>query len=206
MHEQAGDDERHTEHHGSEDVRHGQAGCLGDEPARHGPDEHRRAADRLRPAEDGLEVAAEPASPEGVDEPRLRRAREEREAEAEQDRGERPACQRRADLPHGEVEERRHEQGAGSEQVREPPAADVGDDAGRDLEEDLSDGEERVRRERLRVGEARVEEEQRVHAPDERRGERRHEREDEVDALDVARGAVRGRATAAQRPGVPRRR
>ena len=59
--------------------------------------------------------------------------------------------ERRLDLPHDEVEQRGAEQRGGTEQEREPPSARVGDDAGRDLEEHLADGEERVGRERLGV-------------------------------------------------------
>ena len=57
---------------------------LGDDPAAHGADEHRRPADRLGPPEDRLEIALVTRRLERVDEPRLRRAREEREAEPEQ--------------------------------------------------------------------------------------------------------------------------
>ena len=45
----------------------------------------------LRPAEHRLERALEARRGERVDEPRLGRAGEEREAEPEQDRGDRPA-------------------------------------------------------------------------------------------------------------------
>ena len=50
-----------------------------------------------------------------------------------------------------QVEQRRHEQRRRAEQEREPPPARVRDDAGRDLEQHLADGEERVRGERLGV-------------------------------------------------------
>ena len=96
-----------------------------------------------------------PGRLERVDEPRLGRAGEEREPEAEEDRGDRPAPQRRVDLPHDEVQEGRHEEGGRAEHVREPPAARVGDDAGRHLEDHLADGEERVGGERLGVAQAR---------------------------------------------------
>ena len=60
----------------------------------------------------------------------------------------------------------------GAEQVGEPTAARVGDDAGRHFEQHQTGGEERVGRKRLRIAQPRVEQEQRVDAPDERSGQR----------------------------------
>ena len=87
------------------------------------------------------------------------------------------------------------EQRGGAEQEREAPAARVGDDAGRDLEQHLAGREERVGREGLRVGQARIEQEQRVDAPDERRGECRQERQRQVDPLDRGRRLGHGRGS-----------
>ena len=50
-------DQRHAEHGGPEQVRHAEVGGLGDDPAEHGADEHRHAADDLRPGEDRFEGA-----------------------------------------------------------------------------------------------------------------------------------------------------
>jgi hypothetical protein len=66
------------------------------------------------------------------------------------------------DLPHDQVQERRDEQGPGTEQEREPASTRVRHDPGRDLEQHLADGEERVGRERLRVAQAGIEKEERV--------------------------------------------
>ena len=185
VHEAEGYEHRHPEHRRPDHVGDPKVRRLGDDAARHGPDEHRHAADDLGPAEDVLEMAGEARRLEGVDEPRLGGAREEREAESEQDRGDRPAPQRRVRLPHQQVEQRGEQERRGAEQVGEATAPGVGDDAGRDLEEHLPDREERVRREGLRVVQAGVEQEDRVDPPDERRRERREEGQDEIRALDV---------------------
>ena len=186
------DDQRHAQHRRPDQVRDAQVRHLRDEAARDRADQHRHAADHLGPAEDVLEVAREAGRLQRVDQPRLGGAGEEREAQAQQDRGDRPAPQRRVDLPHHQVQEGRHEQRGRAEHVRELPAARVGHDAGGHLEDHLADREEGVGRERLRVAQARVEQEDRVDAPDERRGQRRQERQDEIRALDRARGVSHG--------------
>ena len=171
------------EHRGSHDVRHAEVGELRDHAAEHGADEHRAAAHHLCPPEDRLEVLRVAGRGQRVDQPRLGRAGEEREAEAEQGRCDRPGPERRADVPHVQVQQRREQQGRGAEEEAEAPAAGIGHHAGRDLEEDHADAEERVGREGLRVAQAGVEQEERVDAPDERGGQRRQQRQDEVDAL-----------------------
>ena len=127
-----------------------------------------------------------PVAFERVDQPRLGRPGEEREPEAEQDRGDRPAPQRRVQLPHHEVEERGEQQRRGAQQVGELAAAGVGDHPGRDLEDHLPEGEEGVGRECLRVVQAGVEQEERVDAPDERGRERVQQRQQQVGSLDLA--------------------
>ena len=184
VHEAGGNDERHAEHRGPKDVRDAEVGRLRDHATEDGPNEHRGTADGLRPPEDRLEAAREPGRAERVDEPGFRGAGEEREAETQQDRGQRPPDERGVDLPHHEVQEGRGQQGHGPEQEREAPAARVGDDARRHFEDDLADREEGVRGERLGVAQARVEQEERVDAPDERRRQRRQQGEHEVRALD----------------------
>ena len=120
---------------------------------------------------------------ERVDEPRVHGTREEREPEPEQHRHDRPRPERRLPHPEQAVDHRGHGERDGAEQVRGTPPERVGDDARRDLEEEHAGAEERVRGERLEVREARVEQEQRVDAPDERGGERVAERERVVDGL-----------------------
>ena len=93
--------------------------------------------------------------------------------------------QRRVDLPHHEVEQRRAQQRHGAEQERQAPTARVGDDPGRDLEDHLADREEGVGGEGLGVVQPGVEQEDRVDAPDERRREGREQRQDEIGPLDV---------------------
>ena len=195
VHEAEGNDERDPQERRPQQVRHAEARELGDDPARDGAHEHRRPADRLRPPEHRLEVSGEAGGHERIDQPRLGRAGEEREAQAQQDRRQRPADERRLRLPHVQVEERGQQQRRGPEQEREAPAARVGDHAGRDLEQDLAGREERVRGECLRVRQARIEQEQRVDAPDERRGERRQERQRQVDPLDRGRRIGHGRGS-----------
>ena len=84
-----------------------------------------------------------------------------------------------------QVEQGRDEQRAGAEQEREAAAARVGHHAGGDLEQHLPDAEEGVRREGLGVAEARVEQEQRVDAPDERGRQGREQGQHKVGALDT---------------------
>ena len=187
VHEPERDDERDPEHRRPQDVRHAEVGQLGDDPTEHRAREHRDPADGLRPPEDRLEVLREPGRGQRVDQPRLGRPGEEREPESEHDRRDRPAQERGLDLPHDEVQQGRREQRHGAEHEREPATSRVGHDARGNLEQDLADREERVRRERLGVVQPGVEQEQGVDAPDERRGERRQQGQDEVGALDRAR-------------------
>ena len=80
------------------------------------------------------------------------------------------------------------------QQEGKPAPAGVGDDPGRHLEDDLPESEEGIDRERLRVVETRVEQEQRIDAPDERSREGHEQGQDEVRTLDRAgRGGHRGR-------------
>ena len=97
----------------------------------------------------------------------------------------RPLPERCLDLPQQHVEQRRGAQRDRAEQVGGAAPDGVGDDPGRHLEQHHAGREERVGRERLEVREARVEQEDRVDAPDERRRQRVPEQQDEVGALDV---------------------
>ena len=91
------------------------------------------------------------------------------------------------DVPHDEIEECREEEGRGAQDIRELAAARVGDDPGRNLEDHLAEGEERVRGEGFRVVQPGVEQEDRVDPPDERRRQRREQGQDEIGSLDSAR-------------------
>ena len=107
--------------------------------------------------------------------------------EAEQDRGDGPAGETApgsATWP-GTAASTPSSVPAPSRNEKRRPAG-VGDDAGRDLEDDLAEGEEGVGREGLRVVEAGVEQEERVDAPDERRRERREQGQEQIVALDRA--------------------
>ena len=73
-----------------------------------------------------------------------------------------------------------------AEQIGRSPAARVGDDAGRHLEEHHAGGEERVGGKRLGVAQPGIEQEQRVDAPDERRRERVEQQQEQVDVLNLA--------------------
>jgi len=87
--------------------------------------------------------------------------------------------------PHQEVEQGGQQQGGGAEQVRRPPAPDVGHHAGGHLEDDHASGEECVGGEGLDVVETGVEQEEGVDAPDEGRGQGGQEGQREIDALDA---------------------
>ena len=168
---------------GPDDVRHAEVGQLRHDAAQDGSGEHRAAGDHLSPGEHGLQVAGEVRRVERVHQPGLRRAREERESQPEQRRGDGPSPERRLDAPHEQVQEGRDEEGECPEEERVPSTPGVGHDAGRHLEDDLAQGEGRVGRERFGVAEARVEQEQGVDPPDERRGERGQEGQNQEDAL-----------------------
>ena len=72
-------------------IGHAEAGHLGHEAAEHRAAQHGHAADGLATAEDGLEVALEAGGAERIDQPGLRGAAEEGEAETEQHGGQGPA-------------------------------------------------------------------------------------------------------------------
>ncbi len=155
-------------------------------------------ANDLGPGEDRLEVAGEIGGVEGVDQPGLRGAREEREPEPQQGGCDRPTPERRVDIPHQQIEEGGHEEGACPEEEGEPTATGIGHDPGGHLEDDLAEGEEGVRRKGLRVAQARVEQEEGIDPPDERRGERRQQGQDQEGALDDA-GLIGHRVTVPDR-------
>ena len=144
------------------------------------------SGDDLPAAEHRLQLAREARRRERVDEPRLDRAGEEREPQAEQHRGHRPLPERCLDLPEQHVEQGRRGQRHRAEQVRGAAPDRVGDDPGRHLEQHHPRGEEGVGGERLQVREPGVEQEDRVDPPDQRRRQRVPEQEQAVGALDDA--------------------
>ena len=119
-------------------------------------------------------------------------AREEREAEAQERRGERPGPEGRRGVPHQQIERRGRGERDRAEQVGGPPATRVGDDSGGHLEDHHAGGEEGVGGERLCVAQAGVEQEERVDAPDERGRERMEEEQQQVDALNPGGGGPVG--------------
>jgi hypothetical protein len=117
VHQPEGNREHHRKDQRAGHERHPEACLLGEEAARDRSGEHRRPADDLAVPEDRFHLTGEAGSGERVDKPRLDRAGEERESEAEQDRYDRPLPERRLDLPEHDVEQRRPGQGHGAEQV-----------------------------------------------------------------------------------------
>ena len=198
-HHERGDDEHQHEDDGAQHERNPQVRELRDRAAGERADEHRRARHRRAAAEHPFEAARVPRRRERIDEPRLDRTREEREPEAQQNRHDRPRPERRVHDPEQVVEGRRHRKGDRAEQVRHATPERVGHDTRRHLEDHHAEREERVRRERLEVGETRVEEEQRVHAPDQRRGERVPGEQREVHGLHPPRRVVHRRCVAHSR-------
>ena len=173
-----------TQHGAPEQERNPERGELGHVSAHHRAREHGHSGDNLPLRKDRVEAAGEPGGLKGVDQPRLHRSGEEREPKAEQRRHDRPLPEGRAQLPEEDVEQRGDGERDRAQQVRRPPPDRVRHDAGGHLEEDHPDGEERVGRERLEVGEPGIEQEDRVDPPDERRGQRVPEQEHEIDPLD----------------------
>ena len=201
---------RDAQHPGAQQVRHAQVGELGDEAAGDRADQHRAAAERPALGRRRCsEAAREAGRVQRVDQPRLGRAGEEGEAQAQQDRGDRPApAAARGSATSRDTAASSRAASPAPSRNEKPPAAHVGDDAGRHLEDDLPEGEERVGRERLGVVQPRVEQEQRVDAPDEGRRKRRQERQRQVGALDRLdrvrdRSAHAGGLRTSEEPSVP---
>ena len=189
LHDGEGDDEHDREHDPAQHERHPQAGDLGDVAAGDRPGQHRHPGDHLAAAEDLLQLSGEPGRLQRVHQPGLDRPGEEGEAEPQQQRDDRPGPERPLDLPQHHVEDGGDRERDRAEQVGDPAPDRVGDDPGRDLEDQHAGGEEGVGGEGLEVVEARVEQEDRVDPPDERGGERVAQQQHVVDALD---GAGRG--------------
>ena len=188
-------DHRDSEKHSPQHIGHAQVCELGDEAAGDRSNQHGPAPDGLRAAEDVLKVSLVSRRAERIHQPRLGGAGEERESQPQQDRGDRPAPQGGVDLPHEQVEQGRHEERGRTEHVRELSASRIGHDACGNLEDHLAHGEEGIRGECLRVVEPRVEQEQRVDAPDEGGRKRGEKGQDEVGPLDRSRRVTGHRAT-----------
>ena len=127
-----------------------------------------------------------PGRRQGIDEPRLHRARVEGEPEPHEDGDDREREHAGTHLRKRDVQERRRTEHGHREEEGYSPAQRVGDDAGRNLEQDHPRREGGVRHEDLEEAEPRVEEKQRVDAPDRRRGERVEPREEVVPEEDLA--------------------
>ena len=147
-------------------------------------------------------LPVKPVADERVDQPRLGRAGEEREAEAEQDRGDRPAprAARGSATSRGTAASRAAASPAPSRNEKRRPRVSATTPVGTS-KITWPTREERVRGECLGVAQAGVEQEERVDAPDERRRERREQRQHQVGSLDRPR-LVRHRGTL---PGLPDR-
>ena len=192
------DDERHHEHDNADHVRHAEVRRLSDRTARNGAPEHGDPFDDFALGEHRLELAVRleiPGERQCIDEPCLDRPRKERETEPEQHRGDRPPPERHRIVPHQEIEQRRDRERDRSEQIRRSPPLRVGDDARRYLEEHRAEGKKSVRGKRFEVAQARIEEKQRVDAPDERRGKRAQEEQGQVRPLNLLRLGVHRRGS-----------
>ena len=176
-----------AEDHRAADERHAERGASARKPPATEPVSIATPITTWPRANTASRSPVKPVAVERVDEPRLRRAGEEREAEAEQDGDDDPQPEAGLHLPEQDVEQRRRGEHDGAEQVRRAAADGVGDDARRHLEQDHPRRVERVRREGLEVREPRVEQEDRVDAPDQRRREGVPEQQRVVGALDRAR-------------------
>ena len=186
MHHPPRDREHHEQYADAHEEGNAERGGLCDHAAGDRSAEHRDAADHLAAAEHRFEPAVVAGGVERIHEPRLDGAGEEGEAEAEQHRDDRPLPEGSLDDPEQVVEKGRAGERDGAEQVGGTPAPRVGNDSRRDLEDHHPGREERVGRERLQVREARVEQEERIDAPDERRGQGVPEQQRQVCALDPA--------------------
>ena len=122
VHQQRGDDEHDREDAGADQERHAEVGELRDHAAEHRAGEHRDAAHDLRAAEDRLEAAVVAGGLQGVDEPGIHRAGEEREPETEQHRHDRPRPERRLPHPQQPVQRRRHRRASPCRSGRTPAA------------------------------------------------------------------------------------
>ncbi len=103
-----------------------------------------------------------------VDQPCLHRARVEGEPEPHEDGDDGERDDPGAHLRQRDVEERRRAEHRDREEEGDTPTQRVGDDARRDLEDDHPGGEGGVRDEDLEEAEPRVEEKERIDAPDRR--------------------------------------
>ena len=203
-HQAPGDDEHHHEDADAEEKRDTERRGLGDDPAEHRAAEHGGAGHHLPASQHRFEIIAVVGEFQCVDQPGVDRAGEEREPEPDQHRDDRPRPERGLEVPHQVVEERRAGQRQRPEQVGNPPPPGVGNDAGRNFEDDHAGSEEGVGGKGLEVAQARVEKEQRVDPPDERGREGVAEHQRQVCALDAA-GQLVHRSSCSDAASSPRR-
>ncbi len=165
VHHEERDREDGREQDRTHEVRDAQVD-LPEQPSTDGPGQHRGSRHLRAAREDAVEHTSIPRRAQGVDEPGLHRARVEREAERHQDRRERKRDDTGVDLGQADIEERRHGEHRHAREERDTPAESVCDHARRDLEEDRPQGVSRIGDEHLEEAETRVEQEERVDAPD----------------------------------------
>jgi len=133
---------------------------------------HRHTADDLTGGENPIHISVEPQRTYSVDEPCLHCARIEGVSEAHEHGDQREADDASANLCKADVCEGRRCKDDEREQERGPASDRVGNDAGRNLEQDGPDGERCVGDKRLSDRQPCAEEEQGVDPPDDRSGER----------------------------------
>ncbi len=197
-HHQQAEQERRHQHHGAQHVRHPEVD-LAEEAARRRADQHEDAEHDPVAGEDRLQAPLVADRVEGVDHPGVDGAGVEGVADAQQGGGRDEGPDAVAGQAEAHVEQRRDEDGADREQVRDAAADRVRDDAGRHLEHHLRDRVGGVDEHHLEDVEAHREQEQRVDAPDQRLRERGRRGDAVVRADDALR--VHGRSVPAARPG-----
>jgi hypothetical protein len=197
FHDTGRQEEHRHQHTDPHQEGHTECRDLGYDAPQDGATEHGDAGHHLAAAEDRLERTVVGVRTQGVHQPRLDGAGEKREPEADEHGDECPRPERRLELPHEVVEERRAGQREGAEEVGRAPAHGVGDDTGRHLEQHHASGEEGVSGKCLEVAQTGVEKEERVDAPDERGREGVAEDQGQIDALDLAGVLIHGGTTVA---------
>src|SRR3989441_10414690 len=200
--------EQRDHHAGANEIRDVEMN-LTQQSARDGTEQHSHAEHHLPACEDGFERRAVARGLQGVHEPGIHRSRVERVSQPEKhrnpaERREAPAAPRRAD-----VEQRRDEECAETQQQRHTAPDGISHHAGRDLEHHGAGGERGVGEHDLENVETGAKLEQRVHAPNQGHGEVEEKCDREVGTDDSrAHASPRSASTMRKRPWslVPRHR
>ena len=190
-HHQQAEQKGRDQDQGAQHVRHPEVD-LAEEAAGRRADKHEDAEHDPVASEDRLQAPLVAHRVEGVDHPGVDSAGVEGVADAEQGGGRDKGPDAVAGQAEAHVEERRDEDGADREQVRDAAADRVRDDAGGHLEHHLRDRVGGVDEHHLEDVETHREQEQGVDAPDQRLRERRRRGDAVVGADDALR--VHGRS------------